>query len=232
MSYNKSTVPNFNIKANSKGSIDIEESFEGFVLHNDGNPWMTVSKHSDGQIKELYSSYDLAYGDVLVSGLGFGILALWLCNKPEVKSVTVLEISQDVIDLFLDINDVPKNLNIINYNINEYNTDNFYDCLLLDHYEKQNLSWRLKNMSTICNKIKHDVFWGWSLEQIYLSKIYKINSLVDLKMETDLSMGWDHFVTESFPNEINLKNISSNKINEYVYTYFNKDILLASQEQF
>lgn len=42
---------------------------------------------------------EAAEGDVLIAGLGIGMIVVAACRKPEVRSVTVLELNQDVIDL-------------------------------------------------------------------------------------------------------------------------------------
>ena len=145
---------------------------------------MSYQKNSDSEIKAQYSSYDLAFEDVLVSGLGFGILPLWLCDNPNVNSVTVIEISKDVIKLFKESNVVPNKLTIINDNMITYNTNKKYNAILLDHYEKEDFDLILKDIENICNRIDHDIFWAWSLEAIYLFKMY--SSLDDpRKMDID-----------------------------------------------
>jgi spermidine synthase len=149
MQYNIKTVPFFTVKEKSFGSVDIIDHGSHFALYNNGDVWMSYEKGGDTEIRQMYSSYDLAYGDVLISGLGFGILALWLCSKPEVDSVTVVEISEDVIKLFKESNECPKKLTIINDNMVEYNTDKKYDVLLLDHYERQSFDWRIKDINRI-----------------------------------------------------------------------------------
>jgi hypothetical protein len=235
MPYDIKTVPEFVIKVGSYGPIDIIHDSNAFVLYNNGDQWMVFNKGNHAEIKEMYSSYDIAQGDVLVSGLGFGILALWLCGKPEVTSVTVVEFSEDVIKLFKESNDVPNKLKIINDNIITYETDKMYDTILLDHYEKQNFDWRLKDMSNILNRISHKLFWAWSLEQIYLLKMYGIDAkeIINKKDEDtvfqkfpDLSQFWNIFTDNYFLDEKQLKNISNEKINEYMYTYFSRDHLL------
>jgi SAM-dependent methyltransferase len=235
MSYNQLTLPDFNIKKASLGAVDITEDEKAYALYNNGDRWMVLNKKSHDEIKEMYSSYDQAYGDVFVSGLGFGILALWLSKKPEVKSVTVVEISKDVIDLFKSINEVPGNVSIINADILSFETDKKYDCLLLDHYEKQHWDWRLKNMQDICNKIKHDKFWAWSLEQAYLLKFFSIKRSEILytkddegvfATKPDLSDKWQSFVRTFFPNEKCLLEIPLKTINEYIYTFNDKHHLL------
>ena len=157
--YDFKSVPSFAIKQMSSGPIDIIDKGDHFVLYNNGDRWMVYNKGSDKEIKELYSSYDLAHGDVLVSGLGFGILSLWLCSKPTVESVTVVEISEDVIKIFKELNDIPNNLTIINDSMINYQTDKHYDSLLLDHYERQDYAWRLKDISKIAKRIKHKNIW-------------------------------------------------------------------------
>ena len=189
---------------------------------------MIYSKN-DLAIKQLYSSYDLAYGDVLVSGLGFGILALWICTKPNVRSVTVVEVSEDVIKLFKDSNYVPDKLKIVNQDIRKYNTDKEYDALLLDHYELQDYDWMLKDMQDIARTIKHKNIWAWPLELIYLFKMYTNSdyeslSDLDIKPDKDFTQLWTVFVNRFFPKEKTLNNIDPDTLNSYIYTFLNKDL--------
>jgi len=230
MSYAYESVPNFVIKESSSGPIDIIDHGNYFELYNNGHSWMVHNKEEDCSIKEMYSSYDLAHGDVLISGLGFGILALWLCNKPEVNSVTVIEISKDVIKIFKDYNLIPDKLTIINDDIITYNTDKKYDSLLLDHYNSQSLDWRIKDMNRICSRIKHKHFWSWSLENIYLSKMYP-NTKADqnssrykilVESEGDITVLWSEFIDKFLPKEKELKNLPNYKLNDYLYNYFDK----------
>lgn len=231
MPYDSKTVPEFKIRAATLGDIDIVDEHSGFVLYNQGIQWMALNKFNHEEIKEFYSSYDIGYGDVLISGLGFGILALWLCEKESVKSVTVLEISKDVITLFKTANPMHKKLTIINQDASKFISDKKYDCLLLDHYEKQNFDWRLKNMKEISKNIKHEKFWAWSLEQIYLFKMmniqakdimYKPNEDTIFKDIPDLSIFWKEFVDNYLPEEKSLYEFNQDQINEYIYLYFDK----------
>jgi hypothetical protein len=226
--YDAESVPSFFIKAGSSGNIKIVEMGKGFVLYENDQFWMNSPKNNDSVIKQMYSSYDLAYGNVLVSGLGFGILALWLCSKPDVLSVTVVEFSQDVIKLFKDSNSIPDKLKIVNMDIRKYNTDTEYDAILLDHYEKETFDFILDDIEKISSKIKHKSIWAWPLEEIFLFKMYAsenhraaVLELLD-KGDKDFSPLWNNFVDIFFPKEEMLKNISNQKLNEYIYTYFNK----------
>jgi hypothetical protein len=230
--YNVNSVPDFVIKEASSGPIDIVDHGDRYCLYNNGDQWMSYQKNSDSEIKAMYSSYDLASGDVLVSGLGFGILALWLCSKPDVTSVTVVEISEDVIEIFKKHNTIPKKLNLVNDNIITYNTDKKYDSILLDHYEKQNPDWILRDIQKICKRINHNFFWAWSLEALYLFKMYtnfKNIKEIDIdailkKCDFHLGLYWEEFVDDFFPEEKFMKNISNEKLNNYIYLFFNKEI--------
>lgn len=75
-----------------------------------------------------------AYGDVLIGGLGIGMIILAIQDKPEVKSITVIEKNQEVIDIIapqLKFNDKVK---IICADVFEWNPDNGvkYDMSYMD----------------------------------------------------------------------------------------------------
>lgn len=48
---------------------------------------------------DLHGIFYASHGSVLINGLGLGLVVEALCQKPEVTDVTVIEISQDVINL-------------------------------------------------------------------------------------------------------------------------------------
>lgn len=224
MPYDESTVPDFKIKEASIGNVDIVYMGDSYVLYNNMKQWMVLdTSATHNSVKELYSSYDQAHGDVLVTGLGFGLVALWLCNKPEVKSVTVLEISEEVIALFKSANEVPDKLTILNTDALTFETDDYYDCILLDHYETQDMDWRIANMRDICERIKHESFWAWSLEQAYILKTIGSEDESIFKDGNNLGIRWQEFAKEYFPNEKALLKISDATINEYVYLYYAQD---------
>lgn len=51
------------------------------------------------ELYPLYQAYRRARGNVLLGGLGLGVLARLLCEKPEVTSVTAVELHGDIISL-------------------------------------------------------------------------------------------------------------------------------------
>lgn len=233
MAFDKNTVPKFNIVPGVSGDITISNPLEEpnmFYLYKDNKQLMALDTQTNREIKELYSSYDLAYGDVLISGLGFGILSLWAASKPEVKSVKVIEYSQGVIDLFLQCNTLPKNMTIELGDISTYKSNDKYDCILLDHFQDHlpENKWylNLENIKTISiNVPNHNLIWGWSIEHMFLSKKFEITyeqlfiDPIDLR-QFDLYSKWLEFIDKDI-NVITLPSLSKHKLNEYVYTYFN-----------
>jgi hypothetical protein len=156
------------------GNIEIRyvEDSNHYFLYVDGAQWMVTSSDFSHSKDTLHSQFDLAYGDVLITGLGFGILAKALAQKEEVKSVTVIEVSSDVIGQYISTNGLDEKLLIINEDASSYSSNKKYDCLLPDHYETQDIDWRLSDMDALAKRINHDVFWPWSIEEIFIRKCY------------------------------------------------------------
>jgi hypothetical protein len=63
----------------------------------DGNEWMTLAPVDMDTCKDAIGK---ARGKVVTFGLGLGYFAYMAARKPEVESVTVVDISEDVLDLF------------------------------------------------------------------------------------------------------------------------------------
>ena len=77
------------------GFFDEPFEFPG-VLEN-GRIWMTLAPN---EIASQRSAIEHARGRVVTFGLGLGYYAYMAARKPEVESVTVVEISRDIIALF------------------------------------------------------------------------------------------------------------------------------------
>ncbi len=77
------------------GYFDTEFPFPA-ILEN-GIEWMTITPNEVETMREPIAN---AHGKVLTLGLGLGYFAFHASQKKEVTSVTVVEKSQDVIDLF------------------------------------------------------------------------------------------------------------------------------------
>ena len=226
--FDLSTVPNVIVKELSLKEIDIIRDTrmpDTYRLFNKGVRQMVHDQFTNRQIKEFYSAYDMAYGDVLLTGFGFGILAQWLASKPEVKSVTVIELDQDIYDIFLMNNTLDAKINVIIADASTYTTDKHYDCLFLDHYEANINEWVFRDMRRLAANIpNHDLFWVWSAEFKLAEVGYGLNAhgiyngfLHDNYI--DFHTNYAYF-KEKICAIATLPDLTPEKINEYVYTYF------------
>lgn len=191
------SVPKIVIREGISGDVEIKKRDSLYTLYVDGEEFMGADTKTSEQIRQFYSSYDLAKGDLLLTGLGFGILPLWVASKPSVTSVTVIEKSQGVVDLFLAHNQLPNNMTIEICDAYEYKSSRHFDCILLDHYESNFPA--PEQFKAIANNIpNHDLIWPWSVELVIEN------------------IGWQS-VLEVYP--IKFPSISEEKIQEYVDTY-------------
>ncbi len=68
------------------------------VLIKDACP-MPIMQDSEAEYSEHKWLWDNATGDVLIGGLGIGMIHQPLIDNPNVTSVTIVELEQDVVDL-------------------------------------------------------------------------------------------------------------------------------------
>lgn len=73
-----------------------------------------------------------AHGDVLIAGLGLGVMLKMLQEMPEVHSVTVIEKNREVIDLVADQLKLPENFKIIEADIFHYTPEKKFDVIYFD----------------------------------------------------------------------------------------------------
>jgi hypothetical protein len=234
MPFDLKTVPKVKLTEDSKNNVVIsKKNNRYYYLFTEKNQQMMLDLYTNREVKEMYSSYDLGYGKILMGGLGFGILALWLSNKPKVESIHIIELSQDVVDIFLSKNQLPSNVTIEVADVDTYVTDKKYDCILLDHYELMTPEERIKSMKQVAKNIpNHDLFWVWSMEDIYTSVSYNLSSL-EFKQTVgnnykDFYEKWASFIdkTMGIPT---IPPLNPDKLNEYIYTYVNMlDVLPSS----
>jgi hypothetical protein len=234
MSIYDAEMPNIVPGIYGEAEIEYIESEETYKLSHKGVPWMGTDKHFISGRDLMYSQYDLAYGDVLITGLGFGILAKALCQKPEVTSVTVVELNEDVIDAYLAHNKIEEKLTIVLDDASYYTTSKKFDCVLPDHYELQTLNWTIRDMNKMAERIKHKVFWPWSIEEIFLMKMYPKDIYRQTSIQffetygPELPQKWSEFVTTYFGGNSYLSSISDAKLLEYLGKfapyYYDRDI--------
>ena len=79
--------------------VSKNESYPNYCVLTTTTCPMPIMQDSEGEYREHQWLWDNATGDVLVGGLGIGMIHQKLIDNPDVTSVTIIEISQEVIDL-------------------------------------------------------------------------------------------------------------------------------------
>ena len=82
----------------SMPKMSIDEYDTWTVLLKEGCP-MPIMQNSEAEYVEHQWLWDNATGDVLIGGLGLGMCHQPLIDNPDVTSVTIIEVAQDVVDL-------------------------------------------------------------------------------------------------------------------------------------
>jgi hypothetical protein len=84
---------------------------------------------------EFYTNYDFiskARGDILVGGLGLGLLELSIQDKPEVNSITVVEYYPEIIEMILSQLKFRGSISVINEDILNFKTEKKFDTAYFD----------------------------------------------------------------------------------------------------
>ena len=79
-----------------KGNFEVRYRDGVCELMEGRHLWMDLS---DREKRTHQKAIDEAFGDVLIGGLGLGYIVEEMAKKPDVTAITVIEVSQDVIDL-------------------------------------------------------------------------------------------------------------------------------------
>lgn len=223
--FDENTIPEVTITPAKIGDFSITKEGNVFYLHRKQAQLMQLNVKSLREYKEQYACYDLAYGDVLVTGLGFGMLATWLAAKPEVTSIKVIEFHQEVIDLFTSTNTVDEKITIELGDAKSYSTNDKFDCVFLDHFPDHSSEPIYDEVLTISKNIpNHDVLWFWSLEKWYLENYYGLTSDIFYTTPPDLSSTNLYYNWQRFKSDISVLTIPTldpSKVREYIYSYTN-----------
>ena len=166
------------INLGSHKSVEVKFIQNQYLLFLNDIKWMGYKIDDDNhELKETISHYELSTGNVITTGLGLGLTEQILLSKPEVKSLTVLEKSQDLIDYHLLNSKWAKNpkLKMINTDASVYKGS--CDTLLLYHYAHQEAMSILNNVKAISKNIKCETMWFWPLESFIVDrKSTRLNS--------------------------------------------------------
>lgn len=131
-------VKKFHVDEMGARMHNMRERLEGrkrYILP--GDYWMLtqgstcVMSNTPAEYADHYKFIQRATGDVLIGGLGLGMVVAALLRKPEVSSITVVEISQDVIDLVSPCYTDPRVI-IVHGDLNTWVPDRHFDYAWYD----------------------------------------------------------------------------------------------------
>jgi hypothetical protein len=146
-------------------SVKITFNYPVVKLTEDDNTWMSDNMF---EVDSNLGAVDQARGDVLIGGLGIGMLPTLI--KDKVNSIDIVELSQDVIDLVF--HQVATNkMNIIQDEICHYltTTEKKYDLVCIDVWQNTFLPlWDIEGMKGLAQRCLKPggTTWCW-LEEMY-----------------------------------------------------------------
>jgi len=154
-----------------RGKIDqVSYNFDYPVvkLTENGNTWMTDTPF---EVESSMGAVESARGDVLIGGLGLGLLPTLI--KDKVSSIDIVELSQDVIDLvFHQI--ATEKMRIIKDDICHYfvSTERQYDLICVDIWQDTFLPvWDIDGVKKLAQRCLKPggTIWCW-LQELYYNR--------------------------------------------------------------
>jgi len=177
-----------------------------FELKIDKVCWLKHNLDYLFSVMEVYSHYALAEGNVICTGLGFGLRENWLLSNNKVKKILCIENCKELIEYHHKHNPMlMEKIKIINEDVEKYVGE--CDTLLLDHYEEVEDDFILDTVEKVAKNIKHKKLWFWRIEHMlrnryitYLNLRKRFPTLPNLN-ETQLR----HFITIFLHGKKNFK---------------------------
>lgn len=123
-----------NIPSGISGDFKVVDGDDTVLYQNIGGKWMNIMDNSDIEAAQASAFLSAATGDVLLAGLGIGMVLEPLVNNRNVTSITIIEKYQEVIDLVSPHIVSSKLIRIINDDIYTWSPDKNYDVAWFDSY--------------------------------------------------------------------------------------------------
>lgn len=137
-----------------------------FILKYDGLQWCAFEYSNQQELKEQFVEINLAKGKVITTGLGFGLVQSYLCQKKEVTELIVYEQNLDMVGMFkLFAKESNFDISKIKFVHEDANQMRGVECdwLVMDHFEAVHQpDWEILDKVRILakeNKAKNVLFW-------------------------------------------------------------------------
>ena len=145
--------------------------------------WMSISPH-ELESQEICCKY--AYGNVVIMGLGMGWVAINSALNPKVQKVIVIEIDEEVINIFYEsgaLDDIPEEIKnkieVIKANAFEWKPGGFkINLLYIDIWQKLVEPQTLDDVCRMQNNIKGDKIYFWG-QELFFFREFLVSGLPD-----------------------------------------------------
>lgn len=123
------------------------------LMHNGS----VVMSNTDMEKRTNFDFCIHAYGDVLIGGLGIGMILLAIQDDPKVKSITVLEKYQEVIDMVVPQLPLNNKIKIICADVFDWKPERGqrFDCIYMDIWNFINTDVYQDEMKPLKRKYGH-----------------------------------------------------------------------------
>jgi hypothetical protein len=157
------------------------------IANNDGKPQVVMMSDFYYERETCEEVVKRAHGDVLIAGLGLGMILHPILAKPEVRSVTVIEKYQDVVDLISPTLPADPRLTITTADIFEWQPSNgrLYDIIWFDIWPDIEAS-RLPEMRELRRRFLP--YWNDSNPKSWMESWHRRETLEGLWREKLLKM--------------------------------------------
>ena len=123
-----------NVPSGISGDFKLVDGDYTVLYQNIGGKWMNIMDNSENEAAQANAFLSAATGDVLLAGLGIGMVLQPLIDNRNVTGITIIEKYQEVIDLVSPHIPSSKLINIINDDIYTWSPDKNYDVAWFDSY--------------------------------------------------------------------------------------------------
>lgn len=134
---------------------------ENWLMVDGGTTWMSCSP---AELESVAPLYRAAVGDVVVMGLGLGVLLAAVKHKPGVRSVTVVEMDPRVVTLCEHLLD---GVEVVVADARVWRPDRTFDVVLADIWPRFMDEAIERDLVQIAGNVRASSYAAWSIEPCY-----------------------------------------------------------------
>lgn len=140
------------------------ESGEYVKLTQNGNVIMSDTQMEKETNADFVRS---AHGDVLIGGLGIGLIVLAIQEKEEVRTITILEKNEEVIELVKNQLPLNEKVQIVNADAFTYKPKMKYNTIYMDIWNYINEDVYQEEMKPLIARYRRSISKGKDIEDMF-----------------------------------------------------------------